>query len=63
MQFEIYKPADRGLKDLGWLKSSFVFSFSGYYNPVRAGFGLLRVFNDDYVQPENGFGIHPHANM
>lgn len=63
MQFERYNPADRGLKDLGWLQSNFVFSFSGHYNPVRAGFGLLRVFNDDYVQPENGFGIHPHANM
>ncbi|WP_210489900.1 pirin family protein [Rufibacter aurantiacus] len=63
MQFERYNPADRGLKDLGWLKSNFIFSFSSHYNPVRAGFGLLRVFNDDYVQPENGFGIHPHANM
>ncbi|WP_207433814.1 pirin family protein [Sabulibacter ruber] len=63
MQFERYNPAERGLKDLGWLKSNFVFSFSGHYNPVRAGFGLLRVFNDDYVEPGNGFGIHPHANM
>lgn len=63
MQFEKYSPTERGLKDLGWLQSNFIFSFSGYYNPVRAGFGLLRVFNDDYVQPENGFGIHPHANM
>ncbi|WP_210462758.1 pirin family protein [Rufibacter roseolus] len=63
MQFERYNPAYRGLKDLGWLKSNFIFSFSSHYNPVRAGFGLLRVFNDDYVQPENGFGIHPHANM
>ncbi|KAA3440313.1 pirin family protein [Rufibacter hautae] len=63
MQFKRYYPGDRGLKDLGWLKSNFIFSFSSHYNPVRAGFGLLRVFNDDYVQPENGFGIHPHANM
>ncbi|ALJ01299.1 pirin family protein [Rufibacter tibetensis] len=63
MQLERYSPAQRGLKDIGWLKSNFLFSFSGYYNPVRAGFGLLRVFNDDYVDPENGFGIHPHANM
>ncbi|WP_026464329.1 pirin family protein [Adhaeribacter aquaticus] len=63
MKFELYKPAERGLKDIGWLKSNFIFSFSGFYNPVRAGFGLLRVFNDDFVQPKNGFGIHPHANM
>lgn len=63
MQFEIYKLAGRGLKDIGWLKSNFIFSFSSHYNPVRAGFGLLRVFNDDFVQPENGFGLHAHANM
>ena len=63
MQLERYSPAQRGLKDIGWLKSNFIFSFSGFYNPVRAGFGLLRVFNDDYVAPENGFGIHPHANL
>ena len=59
----LYKPEERGSKDLGWLKSNFVFSFSSYYHPAQAGFGLLRVFNDDFVQPENGFGIHPHANM
>ena len=63
MPFQMYKPAERGLKDLDWLKSNFVFSFSGFYNPVRAGFGLLRVFNDDFVQPQNGFGLHAHANM
>jgi redox-sensitive bicupin YhaK (pirin superfamily) len=27
------------------------------------GFGLLRVINDDVVQPSRGFGTHPHANM
>jgi redox-sensitive bicupin YhaK (pirin superfamily) len=63
MQTQIYRPAERGLKDIGWLKSNFLFSFSSHYNPVRAGFGLLRVFNDDYVQPQHGFGLHAHANM
>ena len=28
-----------------------------------AGFGLLRVINDDSVQPSKGFGTHSHANM
>ena len=55
--------ADRGLKDIGWLQSHFSFSFGPYANPERAGFGLLRVFNDDFVQPEGGFGLHAHANM
>lgn len=63
MKFEVYKSAERGLKDLGWLQSNLSFSFSGHYNPVRVGFGLLRVMNDDFVAPENGFGLHAHANM
>jgi hypothetical protein len=27
------------------------------------GFGLLRVINDDIVQPSKGFDTHPHKNM
>ncbi len=26
-------------------------------------FGVLRVLNDDYVAPGEGFGTHPHDNM
>ena len=63
MKYQLYNTEERGLKDLGWLQSNFTFSFSGLYDPVRAGFGLLRVFNDDYVAPQNGFGLHAHANM
>jgi len=63
MKHTIYKAGERGLKDIGWLQSNFTFSFSSHYNPVRSGFGLLRVFNDDFVKPENGFGLHAHANM
>ncbi|AKQ46978.1 pirin [Rufibacter radiotolerans] len=63
MTSERFGLSERGVKDIGWLKSNFVFSFSGHYNPVRAGFGLLRVVNDDFVQPQNGFGLHAHANM
>ena len=55
--------AERGLKDIGWLRSHFSLSFGPYANPVRNGFGLLRVFNDDFVKPGNGFGLHAHANM
>ena len=63
MKYKLYRAGERGLKDIGWLKSNFIFSFSGHYEPTRAGFGLLRVFNDDFVATGNGFGIHPHANM
>ena len=46
-----------------WLKSKHHFSFANYYNPVRMGFGKLRVVNDDWVAPETGFPAHPHKNM
>lgn len=63
MKFQIIKPQERGLKDIGWLQSNFTFSFSSYQNPLRNGFGLLKVFNDDFLKPGNGFGLHPHSNM
>jgi redox-sensitive bicupin YhaK (pirin superfamily) len=63
MHYQIYKPGERGVKDIGWLQSNFTFSFSNHYDPIRSGFGLLRVFNDDFVKPENGFGLHAHTNM
>ncbi|WP_303312206.1 pirin family protein [Hymenobacter sp. BT730] len=63
MHYRIIRAAERGLKDIGWLQSNFTFSFSNYYNPERSGFGLLRVFNDDFVQRGGGFGLHAHSNM
>jgi len=63
MQQIIHRAADRGIKDIGWLKSHFSFSFSNYYHPGKQGFGLLKVFNDDVVQAGGGFGLHPHMNM
>jgi hypothetical protein len=27
------------------------------------GFGVLRVMNDDLVQPNRGFGAHPHRDV
>ncbi|WP_224998718.1 pirin family protein [Cesiribacter sp. SM1] len=63
MKTVLYKSEERGIKDLGWLQSNFSFSFSSYAAPDRTGFGLLRVFNDDFVAPEGGFGLHAHANM
>jgi quercetin 2,3-dioxygenase len=37
-----------------WLKSRFHFSFAEYMNPSNMGFGVVRVFNDDLVQPQRG---------
>eukprot|EP00802_Teleaulax_amphioxeia_P025728 Tamp_26633.p1 GENE.Tamp_26633~~Tamp_26633.p1 ORF type:complete len:287 (-),score=8.55 Tamp_26633:26-799(-) len=46
-----------------WLKSRFHFSFAEYNNPKNSNFGVLRVMNDDLVQPARGFGTHPHREM
>ncbi|MCX7743900.1 MAG: pirin family protein [Flavobacteriales bacterium] len=59
----IHKANTRGKSDHGWLQSYHSFSFAGYYNPERMGFGVLRVLNDDRVAPAMGFSKHPHDNM
>ncbi len=59
----IHKADTRGQADHGWLKSYHTFSFANYYNPERMQFGLLRVLNDDVVQPGMGLGTHSHDNM
>ncbi|KAL7449837.1 hypothetical protein ACHAWC_001851 [Mediolabrus comicus] len=46
-----------------WLKSRFHFSFAEYSNRHNDNFGCIRVLNDDLVQPNRGFGTHPHANQ
>lgn len=63
MKKTIHKAASRGFANHGWLKSYHTFSFAGYQNPERMNFGMLRVLNDDVVQPKMGFGTHPHNNM
>ena len=63
MQHIHFKASERGIKNIGWLVSNFTFSFSSYANPNRNGFGLLKVFNDDFVEAGKGFGLHPHQNM
>lgn len=63
MKKTIHRADSRGLADHGWLKSRHTFSFADYYDPERTRFGLLRVLNDDIVEPGMGFGTHPHDNM
>lgn len=63
MQTVIHRAEDRGVGDHGWLHTRFSFSFAGWYDPHRMGFGALRVINDDVIDPHSGFGKHPHANM
>ena len=46
-----------------WLQSRFHFSFAEYRNPENMKFGVLRVINDDLIQPERGFATHGHNDM
>lgn len=63
MTTELHQANSRGCAEHGWLSSRHSFSFADYYNPKRMGFGLLKVINDDVVQPGMGFALHPHRNM
>ena len=45
-----------------WLRSRFHFSFAEWADGPR-NFGVLRVLNDDLVQPHRMFGPHPHSDM
>lgn len=45
-----------------WLKSRFHFSFAEYHDRNRTNYGVLRVMNDDLVQPARGFGTHGHRD-
>lgn len=63
MEKVIHKAHTRGFADHGWLKSHHTFSFARYFDEQRMNFGLLRVLNDDIVEPGRGFGTHAHDNM
>lgn len=63
MKTVLHKAETRGHANHGWLNSYHTFSFSGYHEPTRMNFGVLRVLNDDTVAGGMGFGKHPHDNM
>jgi redox-sensitive bicupin YhaK (pirin superfamily) len=59
-----HRPFDGiGGADHGWLKAKHHFSFAGYHDPRRMGWGPIRVWNDDEIAPNTGFPAHPHADM
>lgn len=60
---KLRKSAERGFTNLGWLQSYHSFSFADYFDRQHINFGNLRVINEDFIAPENGFGMHPHRDM
>jgi hypothetical protein len=63
MTYKIHRAHERGIAEHGWLHSRFSFSFADYHDRQRMGFGVLRVINDDVIEPQSGFGMHPHRDM
>jgi quercetin 2,3-dioxygenase len=59
----IHDRMNRGRTQMGWLDSFHSFSFGGFRDPNRMGFGALRVINEDRIIPGSGFGSHDHAEM
>lgn len=60
---QITRAEERGSIDMDWLKARHYFSFGSYHNPLKMGFGALRVINDDCIDEGKGFATHPHQNM
>jgi len=60
---DIIRSENRGTAEHGWLKSKHTFSFADYHNPDMMGFAHLRVVNEDWIEPAQGFGTHPHRDM
>src|SRR5687768_2817967 len=60
---QVIRSDERHHSDAGWLSTYWHFSFSDYHDPANMNWGQLRVFNDDVVQPGQGFGMHPHRDM
>lgn len=60
---EVRPFAELGGDDHDWLDTKHHFSFASYSDRNRMHWGQLRVWNDDTIQPQTGFPLHPHQDM
>ncbi|HSV13540.1 MAG TPA: pirin family protein [Tepidisphaeraceae bacterium] len=60
---QVIQSKDRYFGDHGWLQARWHFSFGDYHDRRNMNWSALRVFNDDVIQPGQGFPAHPHRDM
>ena len=60
---KVIKSDERHHQVFDWLETYWHFSFDTYYDPANLDWGALRVFNDDVIQPGQGFSMHGHRDM
>jgi hypothetical protein len=60
---KIVKSDERHHVNFGWLDTRWHFLFDTYHDPSNLNWGALRVFNDDVIEPGQGFSKHPHRDM
>jgi hypothetical protein len=54
---------ERHFVNLSWIQAYWLFSYGEWYVPGNVRLGKLRVFNDDLIQPGEGFGMHLHEEL
>jgi redox-sensitive bicupin YhaK (pirin superfamily) len=63
MSIQVRRDAEIYRKEGGWFTARWHFSFDEYIDPANMGFGNLRVFNDDLLEPGAVWPLHPHRDI